>query len=118
MQNDIRLILDDTTIEGLNDRFANGSYSIYITSNEGGTITKGRLLNSSAILNKYWDGQSVNVERKSIQSYSINNVRLSISLMIQYGVFFNSIENIDVLKSSGFFARALVLYQNQPKAPD
>ena len=109
IQNNTRLILDDTTIEGLNDSFANGSYSIYLTSNEGGTITKGKLFNSFAFLNKYWDGQPINVERKSSRSYSITNVRLSISLMIQREVLLNSTEkNIDMLKSSGFLARTFI----------
>lgn len=93
----------------MHDAFANGSNSIWLTSNEGGTITNGRIFNAFPALNKYFDGQPISVERKSAPSYTINDARLCISLMIQYGIFKKMLEKHgDALRSSGFFARALI----------
>lgn len=104
-----KIIHENVTIEAIQETLSNGSVSALLTSNEGGTVTKGALFNYSAILNKVWDNQPIRIDRKSVPSFTINNARLSIALMIQLGMFEKLMDKHgDELRDSGFFARCLI----------
>ena len=104
-----KLLYEDVTIEAILEGLADGSFSILLTSNEGGIVTKGSLFHSAPILNKIWDNQSIRIDRKSVPSFIINGARLSIALMIQLGLFEKLIGKYgNELRSSGFLARCLI----------
>ena len=104
-----KLVLEDATEEALLDALSEESASILLSSNEGGTITKGSIFKNSPTKNKIWDGQEIYIDRKSVPSYTIKDSRLSISIMIQDGVFEDFITKYgNELRTSGFLARCLI----------
>lgn len=107
----IRYIYNDTTPAAIKQALHEGWPSIGIISDEAGGILNGRAFSDLTLLNTLWDGGSIAVDRRSSESYKIDNVRSTISLMVQPGVFQSFMDNKgDMARSSGFLARFFVTY--------
>lgn len=104
-----KILVEDSTVEALFDILSDEFASVLLSSNEGGTITKGTIFKNSPFLNKVSDGQEFYIDRKSAPSFKIKNSRLSISLMIQFGIFDKLLfKQGNDLRASGFLARCLI----------
>ncbi|WP_420997422.1 YfjI family protein [Cupriavidus sp. 30B13] len=107
----LRLLYSDATPEAI----AFGLYENWpaagIVSDEAGAILNGRAASGLAMLNKLWDGASLSVDRRSSESFTVHNARLTISLMVQPGIFEQFMHaHGDAAREIGFFARFLVAY--------
>lgn len=84
--------------------------SAALFTSEGDVALRG-VINQIGRMNVSWDGSSVEVERVSAGSYSLRDVRFSIGVGVQPGVFQEYLERKGELgKSAGFFARSLIFY--------
>lgn len=84
--------------------------SAALLTSEGDMALRGGI-NQVGMMNALWDGSGVEVGRASTGHCSLKDVRLSIGIGVQPGVFNEYLERKGELgKSSGFFARSLVFY--------
>ena len=112
-----RLIYADVTPESLAFNLATGWPSGGITSSEGGIVFgshgMGResLMRNLALLNQLWDGIGPRVDRKTSESFSVRNSRLTVSLQIQeltLRSFFDQSKGL--ARGTGFLARFLMAW--------
>ncbi|AYZ85428.1 YfjI family protein [Pseudomonas aeruginosa] len=108
-----KMLYEDSSSEAL----FRGMYIDYpsagIISSEGGGALKGAALKDFSKQNALWSGDGVFVDRISRDGFTLNNARLTVSLMVQPGVFENYMKARGELSlSSGFFARFLVCSPN------
>lgn len=105
----IKLLYDDTTPEALKFGLYENSQSIALWSDEAGSIFNGRGLSELALLNKLWDGGAITVDRRSSESFTIRDARMTIALMVQEPVLKQYLERKgEEARGIGFFARVLV----------
>ena len=103
----------DFTIEALGKGLM-GWPAAVIESDESGALFGGYSMREAALkffadLNRFWDGKYINVDRRQSESYRIDGVRLSVSLMIQEPTlreFFR--QNKQLARGTGFLARFLI----------
>lgn len=57
--------------------------SIFISSDEGGSLFQGHAIKDLGFLNKCWDGAPINVQRATSEDIEINGARVSISISVQ-----------------------------------
>ena len=110
---EFRMLFEDATMPALLRELATTCTSAYLNSSEGGILlgrTGGDYL---FYLNKLWDGEEIRVDRVKEQNFMVNNVRLSLSAMIQERILLHFLKRKDgFARSSGFLARCL------PVAPE
>lgn len=111
-----QLTCSEPTLEGLMTQFFNGWPSLGVFSNEGSTFTGGYAmsdearLKTGAALNAFWDGATVDRNRKSLdESYRLKNRRLALHLMIQPMLAEDFLAHSE-LKGQGFFSRFLIAW--------
>lgn len=105
----IKLIYTDATPESIVYGLHRDWPSAVILSDEAGSILNGRAMNDLGMLNQIWDGSSLSVDRKSSESFTLSNARLTISLMTQEKSLRKFIERNDgMARDIGFLARCLV----------
>ena len=103
----------DFTIEALGKGIM-GWPAAVIESDESGSVFGGYSMREAAMkffadLNRFWDGKSIHVDRRQSESYRIDGVRLSVSLMIQEPAlreFFR--QSKQLARGTGFLARFLI----------
>lgn len=102
---------DDFTVSALlQSLYANMPVASIMTS-EGAKVLDDANMKCVPFLNKLWDGASVQVTRVVRDSFWLRDACLSTSLMIQPDVLKKILDKrYDELRSSGYFARALVCY--------
>lgn len=108
------MLLEDMTAEALVDRL--DKYPVkYLRTAEGGNLFGGYSMNSQrsmytlAVLNKAWDGDPINLQRKLSSSASVPNPRLTASIMVQPQTLKKFLrEQGAVARDIGFLARFLV----------
>ena len=103
----------DFTIEALSKGMM-GWPAAVIESDESGSVFGGYSMREAAMkvladLNRFWDGKPIHVDRRQSESYLIDGVRLSVSLMIQEPAlreFFR--QSKQLARGTGFLARFLI----------
>jgi len=106
----VKLIYQNATPEALLHGLSQCP-SAGIMSNEGGNVLNGRVMGDLSMLNSAWDGSIQSVDRKTSESIYLNNVRLTISNMLQKVAFDKFINSKgDEARGIGFFARLLICY--------
>lgn len=111
------LIYGDATPEALTHGLATKWPSGGVISSEAGTVfgshgmgTDAVMRNLSAI-NVLWDGGVHKVSRRSVESFTTRNARLTVSLQVQYPVLAGfMVKAGELARGSGFLARFLVAW--------
>lgn len=112
-----RFIYADTTPEALKHALAKTYPSAGICSSEGGVVLGGHAMgNDSQIrnlstLNQLWDGVPIATERRTSESFTVRDVRLTIALQIQKPTLESFFDKTGGLaRGTGFMARFLVAW--------
>ena len=105
-----RMVFEDTTPEALLASLGDGGHGAWLVTSEGGIILSQHSMKNMPALNQLWSGDRVTVDRKTTGSFVLEDVRISVLIMSQPGIFEDFISRYGSLaRESGFFARCLVL---------
>jgi hypothetical protein len=105
-----RIIFEDTTPEALLACMAEGGKNAWLVTSEGGIVLSQHAMKNMPALNQLWSGDRVTVDRKTGDSFSLVDTRISVLIMSQPGVFESFFNHCGALaRESGFFARCLTL---------
>ncbi|MBD8770099.1 YfjI family protein [Pseudomonas coleopterorum] len=105
-----RMVFEDTTPEALLGSLGAGGHGAWLVTSEGGIILSQHSMKNMPALNQLWSGDRVTVDRKTTGSFVLADVRISVLIMSQPGIFEDFINRYGGLaRESGFFARCLVL---------
>ena len=104
---EVKLVFNDVTIAALKNKLAQ-SPNATLLSSDGKKILKDLLLQNDAEFNQVWSGEAIDVGRVTTHSYTLDDVRITFSIMIQN----ESLSRIMLDKGkegkeSGFFARVI-----------
>ncbi len=104
-----KFIFNDATTAAIKDQLCGQWRSVGIMSDEAGIIFDGYTLSELPFINKMWDGSVLSVDRKNEPEQMIENARMTLSLMVQPGLFDRYMERKgSVAGDSGFLARCLI----------
>ncbi|MDE9625206.1 DUF3987 domain-containing protein [Citrobacter portucalensis] len=104
-------IYNNVTPEALQLAMYSHSPHIGLIADEGANILERQVMNDLSFINTMWDGVSFRVERKTTQSFTIENGRVTLSLMVQKKTFDLYLKRQgSKARGSGFFARCLPVY--------
>lgn len=112
-----RLLYSDATPEALAYSLAKGWPSGGLMSSEAGGVFGSHAMGSDsvmrnlALLNQLWDGGSITIDRRTSESFKVENVRLTVGLQVQEATlqeFFN--KSGALARGTGFLARFLVAW--------
>lgn len=110
------LFFEDATQEALASHIAHGWPSSSLWSDEGGIVMGGHGMQTNstkfvALLNRLWDGKTFIAHRKTSQSFTVTNRRLTVSLMMQPLILEQMLaKSGGISRQSGFLARSLIAY--------
>lgn len=106
-----RLILNDTTYEGLKKVIAQGSPSLMLGSDEAGGLFSRNLFCDTAGFNSLWGEGRLAESRASRDSYDVDDVRLTILLLLQSKLFDKYLRGKqgENAQDSGWLARLLMV---------
>lgn len=110
------LYFEDATQEALAMHLARGWPSASLWSDEAGIILGGQSMQSNAtryvaLLNRLWDGKSFTAHRKTTESFSLQNRRLTLNLMMQPLLHQQmTTTGGGISRQSGFLPRCLMAY--------
>lgn len=126
-----KLIYGDATPEALTYGLAKAWPSAGVVSSEAGTVFGSHGMGSDSVmrnlgaLNVLWDGDPLKVSRRTTDSFTVRNARLTVSLQVQLPVLIGFMGKAgDLARGSGFLARFLVAWPEstqgtrQYKEPD
>jgi len=112
-----RLLVGDATSEALTWRLAALWPVSGLLSSEAGVIFGGHamgrdsIMRNLATMNSLWDGQSLSVDRRTSESYTVRSARLTLGLAVQPETIRQFIDGTKGLaRGSGFLARFLVAW--------
>jgi len=128
-----RLIYGDVTPEQLAFSLAKGWPSAGVLSSEAGIVfgshgmSGDSAMRSMSQINVLWEGGKLNIDRRTSDSYSVQDARLTMGLAVQADTVKNFFDNSKQLaRGTGFAARFLIawpdstqgsrLYKEPPKA--
>ncbi|UPQ70155.1 YfjI family protein [Kluyvera ascorbata] len=104
-------IYNNVTPEALQFAMYSHSPHIGLIADEGANILERQVMNDLSFINTMWDGASFRVDRKTTQSFTIENGRVTLSLMVQKKTFDLYLKRQgSKARGSGFFARCLPVY--------
>lgn len=110
-----RLIYKDATPEALTYGLAHEWPSAAILSSEAGGFLgshgmgRDTAMRYFSILNELWDGQSLTFDRRTKESFTVNNARLSVALQVQEATLRTFLDQSRGLaRGTGFLARFLI----------
>ena len=110
-----RIILGDETPENLAWSLAKLWPSSGVISSEAGTVLgshamgKDSMVRNLSLLNVLWDGGSLSIGRKTTESFTVRDARLTLGLQIQEATLRSFFDNSKGLaRGTGFLARFLV----------
>lgn len=110
-----RLVLGDETPENLAWTLAKEWASAGVLSSEAGLVlgsrsmSKDSVMRNLGLLNILWDGGSLNIGRKTSDTFTVESVRLTMGLQVQGETIRGFIGNTgELARGTGFFARFLV----------
>ena len=100
----------DTTIEALLQNLHSVWPQAAMISSEASSIVNGRAMQQLGPINEFWDGvKLIRVDRKTTESFSIRDARLTVSLMLQRAPFEQFLRRNDSAAwETGLLARALI----------
>ncbi len=105
-----KMVQQDATAPASSKALHQDCPSAALLTSEGDIALRG-CINQVGAMNAKWDGSDIEVERVSTGHYSLRDVRFSIGIGVQPGVFQEYLERKGELgKASGFFARSLIFY--------
>lgn len=105
-----RMIFEDTTPEALLQSLGYTVDNAWLVTSEGGIVLSQHSMKNMPALNQLFSGDRITIDRKTSGSYVLEDVRASILIMSQPGIFNDFIKrNGATARESGFFARCLVL---------
>jgi len=105
----IQMIFEDVTTEAIAVELNQGCGSAALVSDEGATILNGRIVQDLPRLNKLWSAERFNVTRKSSESFTVDDARLTVSIMAQPSAVAKFMKKRgDESLGIGFLARFLV----------
>lgn len=108
------MLYDDTTSQALFRGMHQDFPSAGLISGEGAGVLNGPALNDLSKQNALWSGDSVVVDRATVESFRLDDSRLTVSLMVQESAFKNYMQvRGETSRGSGLWARFLVC---QPKS--
>lgn len=112
-----RLIYADATPEALAYGLAKQWPSGGVVSAEAGIVFgshgmgKDSVMRNLATLNQLWDGNSLSIDRRTSESYTVRGARLTVALQVQEPTLREFITRSGALaRGTGFFARFLVAW--------
>lgn len=128
-----RLIYGDVTPEQLAFSLAKGWPSAGVLSSEAGIVFGGHgmrgdsAMSSMSLINMMWEGGKLPIDRKTSDSFSVQDARLTMGLAVQADTVKNFFDNSkNLARGTGFAARFLIawpdstqgkrLYKEPPKA--
>lgn len=110
-----RLILGDETPENLAYTLAKNWPSAGVVSSEAGVVFGGHAMGKDsamrnmALLNVLWDGGSLQIGRRSSESFTVSGARLTVALQVQEATLRSFFDKSGALaRGTGFLARFLV----------
>lgn len=104
------LTKNDSTSEGLKKTLALGSPSLMLGSDEAGGVFDSSLFRDISVLNSLWGEGRISDSRASRDSYDVDDVRLTILLLLQPAIFNDFLgKQGKKLRNSGFLARLLLI---------
>lgn len=108
----MRLALSDITPAALISELALNPCTAVLHSNEAADLIKGRTMSNLPLLNKAWDGQPLECDRKDErQSNWAEGARLTTSLAVQPEAFKHMCDvKGSHVRDIGYFARALIAF--------
>lgn len=106
-----KLIYNDTTPSALAYGMYQNSPNAAILSNEGGSVIEGNASTDVFLLNSFWSGSDFHVDRRTQESYSLSNPRLTVGVLAQPQVIFNFAQHKrQQARFSGLFSRFLIAF--------
>jgi len=106
-----KMVYDDATPEALFFGLHNNLPSAGLVSSEGAGILNGGALNDLSKQNSLWSGDSITVDRVSVESYQVSDSRLTVSVMLQESAFKEYMgRRGEKSRGSGLWARFLVCH--------
>lgn len=105
----MKLIMQDATDAGLKHKLHQHLPTGGLVDAEGGQVLMAGAMKNTEKLNKLWDGDPLTIERfRDSSSFTLEDARLSISLMVQPATFKKYIEGKgSIAVENGFLARCL-----------
>jgi len=104
----IKLLAKDSTPEAIVKRLSDNGGCVGIVTAEGGLSLDGRTMSNPYLINSAWSGETIDFDRKTSESYYIDNPRLTMSTMIQPDVLEKIIrKHGNQLRANGFLGRNL-----------
>lgn len=108
---EFKLLYEDSTSEALFFGLYQNLPTAGLTSSEGGGVLGGRAFNDLSKMNSIWSGDSISVERKTAQSFVLNEARLTVSIMAQVSAVNGYMASRgEMARGSGLWARFLVCH--------
>ncbi|USU01362.1 YfjI family protein [Pseudomonas siliginis] len=108
---EFKLLYEDCTSEALFLGLYQNLPTAGLTSSEGGGVLGGRAFNDLSKMNSIWSGDAISVERKTTQSFVLNEARLTVSIMAQVSAVDSyMVRRGEMARGSGLWARFLVCH--------
>ena len=108
---EFKLLYEDSTPEALFLGLHQNLPTAGLTSSEGGGVLGGRALNDLSKMNAIWSGDSIPVDRKTVESFDLIGARLTVSIMAQESAVSDYMERRgEKSRGSGLWARFLVCH--------
>ncbi|MEQ5734110.1 MULTISPECIES: YfjI family protein [Providencia] len=105
-----RYIYNNVTPEALQMGMFNNYPHIGLIADEGANILDRQIMKDLSFINSMWDGVSFNVDRKTTPSFTIEDGRITLSVMVQKKPFDLYLKRQgNKARGSGFFARCLAV---------
>ena len=112
-----RLLYADATPEALAFSLATTWPAGGVVSSEAGIVFGSHGMSSDSImrnlglLNQLWDGATINIDRRTSESFTVRGARLSVALQVQEPTLHEFFEKSGALvRGSGFLARFLIAW--------
>lgn len=104
-----KLIFDNVTPPELVHSMYENSKHAALISSEGGSILNGKASEDLALLCSLWSGSDIHVDRRTQESFTLLNPRLTIGVMAQYQVVVDFVRRKrQAARNTGFFSRCLI----------
>lgn len=104
-----KLIYDDVTPSALAYGMYQNSAHAALISNEGGSVLEGKASTDVFLLNSLWSGSDIHVDRRTQESFSLSDPRLTVGVLAQVQVIANFAQHkSQQARYSGLFSRCLI----------
>jgi hypothetical protein len=99
---------EDTTPEALFDELNQHDSNAGLCSSEGAILLNGKIMSKTAPLNSFWSDDDITITRKTVESFTLEGVRLTILIMVQPSAFAHYLQKTkDDVRGNGLMSRFL-----------